>query len=102
MRSPNDEMTEKELDTEVRKLAKLCHWKYYHTYRSKRSPAGFPDVFLARPPRVVIAELKTEKKQPTPEQMEWLQLLGGCPGLEVYLWRPSDLEEIASVLSPRQ
>jgi hypothetical protein len=31
-------------------------------------------------------------------QDRWLALLGQCPGVEVYVWRPSDLDEIAEVL----
>lgn len=101
MRNPDEEMTEKELDTEVRKLAKLCHWLYYHTYRSKRSPAGFPDCVLVKPPRIVYAELKSKSGVVSPEQQKWLDTLAACPHNEVYLWRPSDLEEVANVLSPR-
>lgn len=102
MRSPSSDMTEKELDAEVRKLAKLCGWLYYHTYRSKRSPAGFPDLVLVRPPRIVYAELKSKDGKVTPEQKIWLDKLAGCPQNEVYLWRPDELQEIADVLSTKE
>jgi hypothetical protein len=41
--------------------------------------------------------LKREKTKPTPDQVEWLDRLSRAGG-ECYLWRPSDLEEIAVVL----
>lgn len=53
---------------------------------------------MVRPPRIVIAELKAESGKVTEHQARWLALLGACPGVETYLWRPSDLERIAEVL----
>ena len=93
-------MTEKELDAAIRELAVLCGWRRYHTYRSIRSPAGFPDLVLVRPPRVIFAELKSDDGIVTALQSEWLDDLRRCPGVEAYLWRPTDLEEIGKVLSP--
>ena len=93
-------MTEKELDAAIRHIAGLCGWLRYHTYRSIRSPAGFPDLVLVRPPRVIFAELKSETGTATTAQDEWLDTLRQCPGVETYLWRPSDLDDIATILSP--
>ena len=90
-------ITEKQFEAQVKDLALLFHWKYYHTWRSIHSPAGFPDDVLVRE-RVVFAELKSETGQPTPEQYFWLLALTEA-GQECYLWRPSDLEtEIVDVL----
>jgi hypothetical protein len=33
-----------------------------------------------------------------PEQEAWLQALCAVPGLEVYVWRPGDMDAIAEVL----
>lgn len=94
------EITEKQFESQVKYLAKLFGWLYYHTYRSKHSPAGFPDCVFVRD-RVIYAELKSESGQPTAEQYEWMLALVDA-GQEVYLWRPSDMEpnggEIAAVL----
>jgi hypothetical protein len=52
----------------------------------------------------VFAELKSEVawKRPdhgcSPEQLRWLELLRQCPGVEVHLWRPSDLDDIVRTL----
>lgn len=93
-------LTEKQFESQVKHLAKLFGWKYYHTFLSKWSVTGFPDCVFVRE-RVVYAELKSETGQPTPEQYEWLVTLTEA-GQEVYLWRPDDMEpnggEIVEVL----
>ncbi len=95
-------MTEAELQETVREIAKTTGWLYYHTYRSKRSPAGFPDVVLVRPPRVIFAELKSETGALTPDQLIWMVTLGRArPYVESYVWRPKDVDLIAITLSPR-
>ena len=99
MRNPTLSMTEKELEAQVKKLARMMGWLHYHTYRSIRSPAGFPDCVLVKPPRTIYSELKSDKGKVLPEQQVWLDTLAKCPHNEVYLWRPSDFEEIAHVLS---
>jgi hypothetical protein len=76
-------------------------WTSYHTLRSKGSKAGYPDRTLVRAgDRIIFAELKREQASPTPDQIEWLDRLAAAGG-EVYLWRPSDLDEIARVLATR-
>lgn len=91
-------VTERELTTYVRDLAKLYRWRRYHTWLSKHSPAGFPDEVLVRPPRLVFAELKSDRGKLSAEQEAWLDDLRAVPGVEVYLWRPADMDEIAQVL----
>jgi hypothetical protein len=81
-------------------LAKMLGWTSYHTLRSRGSKSGYPDRTLVRD-RILFVELKREKTQPTPDQIMWLDKLAGAGG-EVYLWRPSDLDEIARVLTARK
>jgi hypothetical protein len=75
----------------------------YHTYSSLRSAPGFPDLVMVHPEtgRTIIAELKAEGKYPTPEQRRWLDAFRKNPGLEVYVWRPSQMQEIAKILGGR-
>ena len=94
-------ISEKEFESQVKDLARLYGWKYYHTWRSIHSPAGYPDCVLVRPPRLIFAELKSEIGKVSPKQQEWLDILAQCPQVEVYLWRPSDFEQIADILSNR-
>lgn len=91
-------LTEKQWMAQVVDLARTFRWAHYHPYLSIRSARGWPDLALVRPPRVILVELKSETGKVTPAQEEWLALLRECPGLEVYLWRPSDFEAAAAVL----
>ena len=94
-----EDVNEKQLDAAVRELATLFGWLRYHTFDSRRSPRGFPDLVLVRPPRLIAAELKAENGRLTAKQAEWLDALGRCPGIETYVWRPQDLDHVASMLS---
>src|SRR5262245_496140 len=47
---------------------------------------GFPDLVLAKDGRVLLAELKTDKGTPSPEQVAWLAAVG----THGRLWRPDD------------
>ena len=89
-------------------IATTLGWHSHWTFNSRGSAHGFPDRTLARD-RVIFAELKREltgkksedaNRVPSPAQIEWLDRLARA-GAEVYLWRPSDLDEIARVLSLR-
>jgi hypothetical protein len=104
-------ITEKQFEAQVKDLAKMFGWLYYHTWRSIHSPAGFPDVVMVRPPRLIFAELKSETGQLTEPQKKWLDMLeesGYVANIEslgevyrmpeVYLWRPSMIEKITEVL----
>jgi hypothetical protein len=95
-------VSEKEFTQQVRDLARLCGFMEYHTYRSKHSSAGFPDLCLARGGRLIFAELKTEKGKVSPSQAEWLDALDQVPGVEAYLWRPSDWNLIVETLAGRK
>ena len=61
--------------------------------------------------RYVVAELKREGRKLTKGhfnskgrwqtgQDEWAEALENCPGVEYYLWHPSDMDEIEKVLKP--
>lgn len=100
---PLNDLTEQEWDAQLFRhptaLAKTLGWTTYHTLRSKGSAAGFPDRTLWRD-RCLFAELKREGGKPTDRQVEVLTGLARA-GAEVYLWVPSDLDEIGRVLSGR-
>lgn len=95
-------LTEAQLSGLVVELARLGGWKHrYHTFNSKRSSHGFPDWIFVKGPRLLAVELKSEKGTVRDEQASWLDALSDVPGVEVYLWRPSDWDEIVSVLTGR-
>ena len=85
-------IAEKDFQRQVLELARIYGWHAYHPALSKWSERGWPDLAMVRPPRLVFAELKSETGKVTEHQERWLALLGACPGVEVFLWRPSDLE----------
>ncbi len=89
---------EKEFLQAVRELAELQGWLCYHTWNSLHSPAGFPDLVLVRPPRLLFVELKVGRNRTTPAQQHWLAQLGACPQVEVYLWTPDCWAEIERTL----
>lgn len=60
---------------------------------------GYPDLTMTRAERLVIAELKGEKGRLRPEQERWIERLQQVPGIEVYVWRPADWDEIVALLS---
>lgn len=77
--------------------AKYRGWLVYWTWNSKHSPAGFPDLFMVRGDRIVVAELKVGRNKPTAAQRQWLDAFDGA-GIVPHLWRPEDFDEIEEVL----
>ena len=101
-------VSEKAFQAQVKEMAVLNGWRYYHTRDSRRSDEGFPDCVMthANKARLIFAELKVEGKEPTQSQQEWLNDLMAIAGalnpavplIEVYVWYPSDVEEIWEIL----
>jgi hypothetical protein len=91
-------LTERDFMRQVLDLGTILGWSIYHPALSKWSERGWPDLAMVRPPRLVLAELKRENGKTTEPQDRWLGMLGACPGVEVFLWRPSDLDRIVEIL----
>jgi hypothetical protein len=91
-------MSESVWQAHVIKAARLFGWMIYHTYDSRRNQAGFPDLVLVRPPRVLFVELKSQGGRIRDEQIEWLTALEASTSVETYLWRPSAREQMLEVL----
>jgi hypothetical protein len=97
------QMSEAALQSKVIGLAReLGYERIYHTYDSRRSAAGYPDLHLvsARRGRSIFAELKTMRGVVSPDQLLWLNDLRAV-GVEAYVWRPIDLldDTITAVLT---
>ena len=90
------DVRERHFQQAVMDCARLLGWRVYHTFDSRRSNPGFPDLVLVRD-RVVFAELKTERGQLSRDQAEWLDALGAA-GAEAHLWRPADWPTIDATL----
>ena len=102
----NQVKTEKDFTSRVRVEAESAGWQLvYHTWNSKHSAAGFPDLVMVKGKRLIFAELKMNlphkpKGKLSSHQKEWLDGLAQVPGIEVYTWwYPDDVDEILDVLS---
>lgn len=107
------DVLEKDWDSQLfgtkRGLCRSLGWNLcYHVLRSRGSQPGFPDRVLVRE-RIIYAELKREltgnksedaNRRATERQVEWLDALARA-GAEVYVVRPSHLEEFGRVLAHR-
>lgn len=90
-------LTEKQWQQRVLDYAALRGWMSYHTFDSRRSTPGFPDLVLLRDRRLVFAELKTDTGRLSVAQAEWLDALL-LATREVYTWRPADWPEVMETL----
>jgi hypothetical protein len=113
--SPSDpvlRVTEQSFERQVIAYAEIMGWRIFKDratnmprackackapIRTARNVAGLPDLILVRRPRVVWAELKSERGTLSDEQRDWLAALRDCEQ-ETYVWKPSDWELIERVL----
>lgn len=101
----------------VVQTARYRGWLVYHTYDSRKSDKGFPDLVLVRATRIIFAELKSPIGELEPEQIEWLSTLSVValaareqaeailsegipvkPLVEAHVWRPADWDKIEALL----
>ena len=94
---PREDITEAAFQDLVVHLAKVCGWTCYHTFDSRRSEAGYPDLTLVRE-RVIWRELKARRGRMTAEQQEWGRLLQAA-NANWGLWYPSDWPLICDILT---
>lgn len=94
-------IAERDFQQQVLDLARIYRWLVYHTWDSRNSAAGFPDLVLVRAPRIIFAELKVKGLLPSSAQQQWIDQLDRCNGAEVYVFYPEHLEQIAQLLSRR-
>lgn len=83
--------------TKVLDLCRFYRLKTYHTYDSRRSTPGFPDLVIVGPRGIVYAELKGTTGKATLAQLDWIEALNNAGG-KAYLWYPGDWPEIQDVL----
>jgi hypothetical protein len=94
-------MSERQLQDAIRQAASLFGWLCYHTHDSRRSPEGFPDLFLVKKGVCYAWELKSTDGHPTAPQRQWLDELGKVPGIEAGLIYPADLDRCLTLLKPK-
>jgi hypothetical protein len=97
---------------QIVKLMKKLGYEVWHVPNCKtrsgrwsnQSATSMLDLEAARPPRFIKAEVKGPETAVTDGQRATIALLGGCPGVEVYLWRSGEtsLQAIAEILAHRR
>jgi hypothetical protein len=96
---PEDEFKQRVIDAAI-----LYGWHVHHSRPARtkegwrtalQGHAGLPDLVLARNGVVLLAELKTDRAQPTLNQRGWLQ----AAGPNGRLWRPADWPDILTELA---
>ena len=66
--------------------------------RLPRNDPGWPDLFLVRGDTLIIAELKSDRGHPTPEQRAWLDAFRQVRRIVVAIWKPRDIEDVTRIL----
>lgn len=106
------QISERDWQQTVIGLLDLHGWTWFHVGDSRRASAAILDIIAIRPPRFLCIELKTEKGKLTKTkvvkgkhgfyarlgQLEVIALLHQCPGVECFVWRPSNYEDMVRVL----
>lgn len=88
-------MTEAQLQAAVIACAKALRWRVYHTYDSRRSERGFPDLVMLRHGKLLVVELKSAFGRTSRDQDAWLDAFkwfaeSAPESVGVYQWRPID------------
>ncbi len=105
---PPREMSEKQFQAWVVVRARRLGWtRQFHILRAQvqgrwvtnSSTPGVPDLWLLRPPRLVVLEIKRWGGKPTPEQSSWIAGLQRVPGIDAYVVSPADAEDVLDLLA---
>ncbi len=94
--NPFESLTEADFQAQVVDLAELRGWD---VALHSRGPKGRPDLFMLRGDRLVVAELKAEKGRLTHEQRICLSYLMASRKVDVYVWRPSNWNQVEKTLA---
>ncbi len=107
-------ITEAEHQDRIIELARDFGWLVGSTKDSRRSEDGEPDLRMVHPVqgRAIVIECKDQRGRYRkarvapksgrllPGQDDWAEAYKQCPGVEYYLSRPSDWDEMKEILLP--
>ena len=94
-------VTEAEMQALIVEAAGWGGWMVYHTFDSRRSQPGFPDLILVRDGVMMAWELKSGSGRVTPEQQAWVDALALIPGVTACVIRPGGLSVALRRLTTR-
>ena len=83
-------MTERSLQASIIEICRLYGIAWYHTFDSRRSARGWPDLAMCGEHGFITRELKSDRGSLTPEQERWADRLRQA-GISWAVWRPDDL-----------
>ena len=96
-------INEKAFQTIVVTTARENGWMVYHTYDSRKSAPGFPDLCMVKNGFILFVELKTDKGKVTSAQRQWIEQFvrhqHQCQNSIVEIWRPHIWEEKKKMLT---
>ena len=96
------QINEKAFQTIVIATARENGWLVYHTFDSRKSEPGYPDLCMIKDGVIMFVELKTDKGKVTTAQRQWIERLirhqYHCENLVVEIWRPHIWEEKKKLL----
>lgn len=94
------DLSERDLQRNVRAMLDQFGWRVAVTWVSLHSPRGFPDLFAVRGAEFVAIELKSEKGKVSEYQTAWLDALRQLPGarfvgvIRPSQWYAGELDEV--------
>jgi len=95
-----DTLDEKDWQSLIVARAKELGWELiYHTYDSRKSVKGFPDLFLVHEQwgKAVVFECKVRPNVATPEQIRWINGMYAA-GIPAYIVYPADEPKVMAIL----
>lgn len=105
---PLREMSEVQYQAWIVEQATARLWAHqFHVRRAQvkgvwltnTSSSGVPDLWLLRPPRLVVLEVKKWGGKPSDEQLGWVAGLQRVPGIDAYVVDPSDAADVLDLLA---
>lgn len=80
-------------------LLRADGWLTYHTFDSRRSTPGFPDIVAVRDGRMLAIECKTATGRATADQLHWLRELAGVRSVDAFILRPGVTMDALAIVS---
>ena len=94
-------MSEADWQSQVVDAARKAGWLTWHSYDSRRSYPGFPDLMMVRGPMLIALELKTEAGKVTVQQQEWIDALQKVRIVSADIARPHHWPDIERALTSK-
>jgi VRR-NUC domain len=81
--------SERDLQAATLELLRRRGWRAYHTFDSRRSEPGFPDIVAVRAGVLLAIECKTDAGVVSPDQAAWLLEFGRVRIVDAIVLRPA-------------